>query len=357
MAYIAPSSRSTDDLITAAIWNADVVANEIAIYAGALSVSSQAIGDLLAASSTTQYARVAAVAAGQVLASAGTGTVPAWSSAPALSGLTASKAVFTNGSQVLASNDITGSGNVVMSAGPTLTGTIGGAEMTLSGLTASLPIFSNGSKQLVSNAMTGTGSVVMSAGPTLTGTIGGAEMTLSGLTASRPIYTDGSKALTNTGPSGSILQTVYNNPDSAAISIGSASWVTITSANHLAITPISASSNLILTFTCIFGGNNTTNLTHFKFYDVTAGADVNFPGTLSNRSGVHGSTRQVEGDANDVDVITISTTVASDDTDARTYGIYTRNESGSGAKYFNATTTDSAAIGHSRAMFTITEVI
>jgi len=316
MAYSAPSSRSTDDLITAAIWNADVVANEIAIYAGALSVTSQAIGDLLAASSTTQYARVAAVAAGQVLASAGTGTVPAWSAAPALSGLTASKAVFTNGSQVLASNDITGSGNVVMSAAPTLTGTIGGAALTLSG-----------------------------------------ALTMSGLTASRPIYTDGSKVLTNIGPSGSILQTVYNNPDSAAISIGSASWVTITSANHLAITPISASSRLILTFTCIFGGNNTSNLTHFKFYDVTAGADVNFPGTLSSRLGVHGSVRQVDGDANDVDVVTISTTVASDDTDARTYGIYTRNESGTGAKYFNATTTDTSSIGHSRAMFTITEVI
>jgi hypothetical protein len=84
MAYSAPSSRSTSDLITAAIWNADVVANPIAIYAGAMSVTSQAIGDILYASSTTQFARVAAVATGQVLASAGTGTVPAYSATPAL---------------------------------------------------------------------------------------------------------------------------------------------------------------------------------------------------------------------------------------------------------------------------------
>ena len=84
MAYSAPSTRSTSDLITAAIWNADLVANEIAIYAGALSVTSQAIGDILYASSTTQFARVAAVAAGQVLGSAGTGTVPAYSATPAL---------------------------------------------------------------------------------------------------------------------------------------------------------------------------------------------------------------------------------------------------------------------------------
>ena len=80
MAYSVPSSRSTGDLCTAAIWNQDVVANPIAIYAGAMSVSSQAVGDILYASSTTQLGRIAAVATGQVLTSAGTGTVPAWSS-------------------------------------------------------------------------------------------------------------------------------------------------------------------------------------------------------------------------------------------------------------------------------------
>ena len=80
MAYSAPSTRSTGDLCTAAIWNADVVANAIAINAGALALASQAVGDILYASSTTQLGRIAAVATGQVLTSAGTGTVPAWSS-------------------------------------------------------------------------------------------------------------------------------------------------------------------------------------------------------------------------------------------------------------------------------------
>ena len=50
---------------------------------------------------------------------------------------------------------------------------------TLSTLTASVAVFSDGSKGLVSNAITGTGNVVMSASPTLTGTIGAAAMTLS----------------------------------------------------------------------------------------------------------------------------------------------------------------------------------
>ena len=82
MAYNAPSSRSTGDLINATIWNADIVANIIAVYAGGLSITSQAVGDILYASSTTQFARVAAVATGQVLVSAGTGTAPAWSATP-----------------------------------------------------------------------------------------------------------------------------------------------------------------------------------------------------------------------------------------------------------------------------------
>tara|TARA_Y100000310_G_scaffold98201_1_gene95918 strand:- start:13702 stop:14433 length:732 start_codon:yes stop_codon:yes gene_type:complete len=64
MAYVAPSTRSAGALITAAIWNADVVANPIAIYAGAMSVTSQAQYDLFYASSATQLARIAGVASG-----------------------------------------------------------------------------------------------------------------------------------------------------------------------------------------------------------------------------------------------------------------------------------------------------
>jgi hypothetical protein len=51
---------------------------------------------------------------------------------------------------------------------------------TISALTASQAVFTNGSKNLVSNAITGTGNVVMSASPTLTGTITAAAITASG---------------------------------------------------------------------------------------------------------------------------------------------------------------------------------
>jgi len=54
------------------------------------------------------------------------------------------------------------------------------SQPVLSTLTASVAVFSDGSKGLVSNAITGTGNVVMSASPTLTGTIGAAAATFSG---------------------------------------------------------------------------------------------------------------------------------------------------------------------------------
>lgn len=61
-----------------------------------------------------------------------TAAAASFSGAVTVSGISASQAVFTNGSKVLASNAITGTGNVVMSASPTLTGTIAGAALTLS---------------------------------------------------------------------------------------------------------------------------------------------------------------------------------------------------------------------------------
>ena len=84
MAYNAPSSRSTGDLINATIWNADIVANIVAIYAGGLSVTSQAVGDVLYASSTTQFARVGIGSANKVLTSSG--SAPQWSTSLDLAG-------------------------------------------------------------------------------------------------------------------------------------------------------------------------------------------------------------------------------------------------------------------------------
>ena len=59
---------------------------------------------------------------------------------------------------------------------------------TLSGLTASTALALNSSKEVVSVTNTGTGNNVLSASPTLTGTVGGASLTLSSLTSGRVTY-------------------------------------------------------------------------------------------------------------------------------------------------------------------------
>lgn len=69
-------------------------------------------------------------AAVQIADSTGVVSVTA---APVLTALTASQAVFTDSSKGLVSNAITGTGNVVMSASPTLTGTITADAITASG--------------------------------------------------------------------------------------------------------------------------------------------------------------------------------------------------------------------------------
>ncbi len=100
-------------------------------------------------------------------------------------GVTLSNAVTGTGNMVLSASptltgtagfaNITASGTLAVTGVATLT-----AQPVLSSLTASQAVFTDASKGLVSNAITGTGNVVMSASPTLTGTLGAAAATFSG---------------------------------------------------------------------------------------------------------------------------------------------------------------------------------
>lgn len=62
----------------------------LGVARGGTNLASYTVGDLLYASGTTTLAQLAAVATGSVLASAGTGTAPTWSTSPTLTGLTLS---------------------------------------------------------------------------------------------------------------------------------------------------------------------------------------------------------------------------------------------------------------------------
>ncbi len=88
-----------------------------------LTIASQAIGDILYASSTTAYTRLAAVAVGSVLTAAGTGTAPAWSSAPQITTIELGHATDTTLARVSAGVvSIEGSNILTAGAAQTVTG-------------------------------------------------------------------------------------------------------------------------------------------------------------------------------------------------------------------------------------------
>lgn len=74
MAWSAPRTWSAGELVTAAYMNQDVRDNENALRSGGIALSSQAASDIIYASSSTQFARLAVSGTtGKVLTTAGGG--------------------------------------------------------------------------------------------------------------------------------------------------------------------------------------------------------------------------------------------------------------------------------------------
>jgi hypothetical protein len=78
MAWTAPRTWVTGELVTAAILNTYVRDNQDALRSASLAITSQAANDILYASSTTQWARLGAGTANKVLTTQGTGSAPTW---------------------------------------------------------------------------------------------------------------------------------------------------------------------------------------------------------------------------------------------------------------------------------------
>jgi hypothetical protein len=95
------------------------------------------------------------------------------------SALTANQAVFTNASDGLVSNAITGTGNVVMSASPTLTGTITAQSITATGTVLLAGIVSQ-SSQIDYNSITNKLSGVYSSSVQTVASLSGQAVTFSG---------------------------------------------------------------------------------------------------------------------------------------------------------------------------------
>jgi hypothetical protein len=156
---------------------------------------------------------------------------------------------------------------------------------------------------------------------------------------------------------GAVLQVVANYPSSAvAYTQAVSSYAEISTAYRTSITPISASSILLLEWVGLVGGNNAANISTMKFYDVTNSADVGLSGiSLGSRGIGHGSFRQIDNDANDRDNIILRAVVPNTNTTARTYSIYHYSESAL-TKYFNATATDNSGCSYIKWHFIITEI-
>jgi hypothetical protein len=158
------------------------------------------------------------------------------------------------------------------------------------------------------------------------------------------------------GYSGAILQIVRLSPVVGLYTSGTTSYAEVTTDFRLAITPKSASSILILDWVGLFGNAYSGAISTFKFYNVTASADIYSGVSLGSRTIGHGSIRQIDGDANDRDNLILRAVISSGSTTARTYTLYQRCED-THTSYWNATGTDNTGCSYVIPSFTITEII
>ncbi len=134
-AKIADGNITTAKILDANVTDAKIATVSAAKITGVLPVANGGTG-----SSTQNFVDLTTA---QTIAGAKT-----FSAAPVLSTATASQALFTDANKNIISNAITGSGNVVMSTSPTLTGTITAANQNLSGTLGIGTISPNGSAAL-----------------------------------------------------------------------------------------------------------------------------------------------------------------------------------------------------------------
>jgi len=156
-------------------------------------------------------------------------------------------------------------------------------------------------------------------------------------------------------PSGSVVQVATVMPNVGDVTLATASWTEPSNLLRISFTPKYATSTLIIECCFMYGGGNSSNVNHFKLYDITNSADIELSG-YSNRVGVHGSSRQVDHDLNDCDNMNLQVVTTASNTTARTYGMFSRNESGTVAKYFFANPTNSTELGNAKPILKITEI-
>ena len=170
-------------------------------------------------------------------------------------------------------------------------------------------------------------------------------------------------------PIGSVVQTVVNYPENSVVVKahqpgGSNSFAETPDGQYrTTIHPMFENSLLLLDLTFLFGGNDNSSISGFKFMqspntDMSSAVDLSNNASYSgggNRQFTHGSSRQKDYDGNDRHTMHISAMVPANDIEARTYSLYHYSE-GNHTKYFNATTTDNTGCSFSPWRFVIQEI-
>jgi len=169
------------------------------------------------------------------------GGTATFSATPVFSALTASSAVATDASKNLVSVTNTGTGNNVLSASPTLTGTIAGASLSLSSLTVSSAVATDASKNLVSVTNTGTGSNVLATSPTLVTPVLGAASATSVTVGAGAV---GTPSITTTGDTNTGI--FFPAADTIAFTEGGAEAMRIDSSGNMGIGTTSPNTKLEL---------------------------------------------------------------------------------------------------------------
>jgi hypothetical protein len=149
-------------------------------------------------------------------------------SQPILSSLTADQAVFSDGSKGLVSNAVTGTGNVVRSASPTLTGTIGAAALTLStplavanggtgldAVTANTIMLGAGTSAVTLLAPGSSGNTILSNGTTWSSSASSSGSEYSGAAVSGRLTLTSGTAVTTADVTGAA--TLYWTPHNGAV--------------------------------------------------------------------------------------------------------------------------------------------
>jgi len=170
-------------------------------------------------------------------------------------------------------------------------------------------------------------------------------------------------------PIGSVVQTVVNYPESEVVVKahqpgGSNAFNEVPGGQYrTTMHPMFGNSILLLDLTFLFGGNNNSSISGFKFMqsefsNMSNVSDLSNNASYSGGGGrqfTHGSSRQRDSDGNDRHTMHISAMVPAVNTEARTYGLYHYSESNH-TKYFNATTTDNSGCSYSPWRFVIQEI-